>query len=362
MSTALGIKGILGVGQQTNYETAVNATDMVPFMSESLNIEGVYGDHDYLFGSAAVPGTEKLFEPVPGSIEARIPYTQKDTGGDFVSTDTLIALAMGVSTWHAGTTANQLTFVNDLEVNATIAVDKGYSTSTWETVGAMVNSMTISGNSAEFLSASFDIIGKNQTITASQNTAAEMQALVYNLPSLLHFSDLTFRLADQANALGAADEVAISSFTLSVNNNLTEPTQATPDPAMIDKAADTYDHTTMMQTIKPRRNGFRECTLEITLPRYTNDTWLNARNSETLLMADFTFTDGVSTYYIYLPNIRIQSATAPIAGQEAVPQTISFKCLMYNSHGFMTFSDAATTSLGEVWIELISERTAAILA
>jgi hypothetical protein len=269
---------------------------------------------------------------------------------------------MGVSTWDAGTTANQLTFTNDLEVNGTLAVDKGYSTSSWETVGAMINSMTISGNSAEFISANFDVIGKDQTRSASENTAAKLQALVYNLPSILHFSDLTFRIGDQANALGAADEVCITAFSLVVNNNLTEPTQSTPCPAQLDSGVDTYDHDDTMETIKPRRNGFRECTLEITIPRYTSDTFLDWRDAETKLMADFHFTDGTHNYYIYLPNIQIPTGVAPVTGPEALTQTISLKCFTYNGHGFMTFSDAATTSLGEVWIELISERTAAILS
>ncbi len=361
MSTALGVKGIMGAAQQSAYETAVNATDLVPFINESLNKEPVFADHDYLHGSAGIPGTEMMFEPVTGSVEARLPYTQKDAGGDFVSTDLLIALAMGVSTWSAGESANQLTFVNDLEVNGTLAVDKGYSTSSWETVGAMINSMTISGNSTEFISATFDVIGKNQLRSGSENTAAELQALVFNLPSVLHFSDLTFRIGDQADALGAADEHCITAFSLVVNNNLTESQQATPCPAALDSGVDTYDHDNTMETIKPRRNGFRECTLELTIPRYINDTYLDWRDNQTALQADFHFTDGTHNYYIYLPNIKIPSGVAPVTGPEALTQTISLKCFTYNGHGFMTFTDAATTSLGEVWIELISERTAAIL-
>ena len=51
----------------------------------------------------------------------------------------------------------------------------------------------------------------------------------------------------------------MDSFTLVLNNNLTEPEQATPD----DTNVLDYAHTDAMQPIKPVRNGHREVTLDV---------------------------------------------------------------------------------------------------
>ncbi len=362
MSTGLGIKGIMGLAKQTAYETAVDATDKVLFLSEGIQIEDEFINHEYLYGGAGTPDTDLVFTPVVGPVEAVIPYTEKN-GSAFVSTDSLIALAMGTATWVAAQTNNTVTFADNLEVNGTVAVDKGINSgagAVWESIGTMINAMTISGSAGEFISASFEVQSKQLKIASTQNTPTEMLALPDDIPSLLSFSDLTFRIGDQANALGAGDNTGISSFTLSINNNLSEPQQSTPAASLIDAAADTYVHSDAKQPIKPRRNGFRECTLEITMPRYEADTFLDFRSNETNLQAQFTFTDGTNSFWIYLPNLKITAVSAPIAGAEAIEQTITLTCLRYNSHGYMTFQDGSTTDDGEVWIEMSNERTAVI--
>jgi len=365
MSTGLGIKGILGMAKQAVYETAVDATDKVPFISESIAKENENILHDYLFGSAAVPGSDIVFEPVKGSFEARIPYTVIDaakTPDQFVSTDLPIALAMGTCTWDAGTSANQLTFADNLEVDATIGVDKGQSsTAVWESIGAMINSMTIAGSSNEYLSATFEIIAKDLKIASSQNTPTEFAALLDDIPNLLKFSDLTFRIGDQADALSSADNKCISAFSLAVNNNLQEAQQATPCAAVLDEVADTYAHSNTKEPLKPRRNGFRECTLEITVPRYESDFYLDARDNETNLQGWFNATDGADNVYLYLPNVKVESVSAPVAGSDLIQQTVTLRLLKYNDHGFMKFTDSSTTDTGELWIELINDRIADIL-
>ena len=55
------------------------------------------------------------------------------------------------------------------------------------------------------------------------------------------------------------------------------------------------------------------------------------------------------------------SPQAPVAGAEALTQTITLRALKRNSDSDVTFSDGATTDDGEVWIETDDERTASIL-
>lgn len=355
MSTALGVKGIMGVGKQTLFRTAVNATDKILFLSENVELQNENLMHEYLYGGAATPGMQTVFEPIGGSVETVIPYTEKN-GTQFVSTSLLIALAMGDCTWDAVNSMNQITFVDDLDVFATAAFDKGMSaTDTWEYIGVMVSSLTISGNSGEFITASAELAGTQFVYSGTENTPTELQALPEDLPTLLMFSDLTFRLGNQAGALASTDETGISSFTLTINNNLSDAQQATPD----DTNAFDYDHTDSKEPLKPVRNGFREVTFEITLPRYEADTLLDFWSNETPLQADLKFASGTNQFNIYLPHIKIEHISAPVQGAEAIEQVVTFRCLKANSATDVTFTDSAAIA-GELGIETKDERTAAI--
>jgi hypothetical protein len=359
MATGLGIKGILGAAKQTNEQTAVNATDKVLFNSEDLHKEIAHIDHEYLYGGAGKRDSQIVFEPVVGPIETPFPYTEKGAGGDFIGSDLLIAAAMGTVTWNAGETNNEITFQDELNVFLTLAVDKGKSTtSTWECECAFINQFTISSAAGENLSLAFETQSLTQVITGSENTPTELQALDDDIPSLANFSDITFKIADQVNALHATtDNRAISQFSITVNNNLTESQQATPGDL---NYAGGQVHSDPLIPIKPVRNGFREVMLELTVPRYEDDTFLNWRDNETKLQAEFTITDGTNTIWIYIPNCKVLTASEPVAGQEAIGQTITVKAFMYNDHGFMFFQDGVSSDAGELWIELSNERTAAI--
>jgi hypothetical protein len=362
MSTGLGIKGIIGAGKQTNEQTAVNATDKVLFNSEDLHTEPSFVDHEYLYGGAGKRDSQIVFRPVVGPIETPFPYTEKGASGDFIGSDLLLAAAMGTVVWNVGETNNELTFQDELNVFLTLAVDKGVNAadgSTWECECAFINQFVISASNGENLSLAFETQSINQVITGSENTPAELQALDDDIPSLANFSDVTFKIGDQSNTIQGvtADNVSIQQFSITVNNNLTEPQQASPGDLGY---AGGQVHSDPLKSIKPVRNGFREVMIELTLPRYDDDSFLDWRDNETKLQAEFTITDGTNTIWIYVPNCKVLTASDPVAGQEAIQETVSIKAFMYNDHGFMEFQDGVTTDAGELWIELSNERTAAI--
>ncbi len=356
MPTALGTKAIMGVKKQTVYATplAVSSTgDKVPLLSEGIEFDYTDVLHEYLFGNAGIPGRQRVFEPVSGSIECEIPYTEKN-GTEFVSASVLIALAMGTATWDAAQTSNRITLLDDLNVFGTIAVDKGHhATKVWEITGAMVNSMTLSGSAEESLKGSFDIIAYDMAIDNSTNTVSLLAGMPNDVPTLVLFKDFTFRIGDQAGALGDGDRVNLSAFSLSLNNNLSPPEQSTIETG----------HTDQKQTLQPVRNGFREVTLEITIPRYDADTFIDFLTNDTNLQADLLGTHpsaGGTEFDIIMPNLKVESISAPIAGAGLVVQTVTLRCFRRNSASDMTFSDGSTTDTGELWIETDDERTGVI--
>ena len=63
------------------------------------------------------------------------------------------------------------------------------------------------------------------------------------------------------------------------------------------------------------------------------------------------------------PRLRVEKVSAPIAGPGLVTQTVSFRCLKWNSTSDLTFSDGGAVSgapeaNSEMWIETDDQRTA----
>ena len=358
MADALGIQGIAGVAKQTAFQTVIDATDKVPFISESIEIENQDLMHEYLYGGAAVRDMQRVFEPVGGTLESVIPYTIK-SGAKFVSASQLIAHAMGTTVWDAGNTANQITFQTNLARFLTIAIDKGMNAAdVWEFIGMMVTGFEISGEAGELIMLKTDVQGQQLDITTTENTVTELAALPDDLAVLLTYQHLVLRIGDQAGVLGAGDNYGTSSFSLTVDNVLTDPEQTSPDQSNILG----YNHSATKQPIQMVRNGFRTSKFEFTLPRYNADTFHNWNSNETSLQATLTFTDpGGSDYFsIFLPHIKINKVSTPVAGQEAVTQTVSCTLLKRNTASDLVFANASTDN-GEVWIETSDGRTASIL-
>jgi len=348
--SAIGYKGILGLAKQTAMETALDVTDRVPFMSEGMKVTPAFVEHDYLGGTARMRDIQNVFNPAGGSLEVPVIYTVLNTG-EFVSMDLLLAAAMGTNDWDAANSVNQLTFKDDLDVMLTAAVYKGITGIVWESLACFINSMTLGCAAGESLKATFEMIIGELVKTSTVNEQADLVGLPDDLIQLLTFNQLTFRIGDHSGALSASDEVCISSFEISVNNNLTSDEQATPCNTV---------NTDSKTQIQPVRNGFRETTLTIELPRYASDAFQTYKSAGTNLQCDIVFTDSTSSFTILFPNLVVTDSGAPISGAGAVKQTVTLKALGFITGSDVAFSDSSTDN-GEMWIELDNERTAAII-
>lgn len=353
MSNALGIKGIMGLGKETTYGSAVDVTDRLLMISEGINFDYSDALHDYLHGGAGIPGQERLFEPVSGSFDCYVPYTVK-SGAAFVSADLAIALGMGNPDWISGQGSNEIKFLDDLNVFGTLAYPKWRTDHTWEIISAMVKSFSLTVSLDKPMVLSVEIAAQDMLIGATTvNQGSELIALPTTVPDLVQLRHFVFRIGDQAGAMAAGDTTGISSFTINVNNNLTDHEQTTTDNAS--------SHTEPEHPIQAVRNGFREVTLEVTIPRYGNDTFFDHVANDDNLQAELYATQPTSSeeFDIMFPNLKIQDIAAPIGGAEALGQTITFKALKRNANSDIAFGDAGTDD-GEMWIETDNDRTAAI--
>ena len=346
-----GFASRCALGVESSWGGAVAFTELVPFTSESINRAIAQIQSQYLDGKAGLRSLKNSSISVVGALEGEMVYDEI-TGG-IIGIERLISSALGTGTWDAANSLTKYTLAEALTKSYTIGFNK--QTSVWEIAGAKVNNLKISGNAGEAIKFSADIIGRNLLRTGDTgivNAAAAITGIApTNVPSLVYFDDLIFRLADQSNGLVSGDRFSISGFELSINNNLSDSTFATIDST----------NTDIDLTLEPERNGFREITLSITMPRYTADTIFDWLNADTGLMADLLFTPtGGDLLSIFLPNIKVGGdPTAPIGGAEIIEASFNFTGLRNaGTNSYLTLTD--TTAIAEeLAIECKSNRTSA---
>jgi len=367
MTTGLGYGVIAGIGKETNYGLGVPVTNKIPMLSESIVDEYKQNRSEALIGKAGLSVQDIISLSVGGNISAELCYDKKISASSFLGTDMLIAAAMGTNTYTA--TSNLLfTLKEDLSVFFTIAIARrAEDAGVVEVVSAMCKSMEISGSAGSACKISTDWIGFD-VVRASQANDYDAQMLVVGageIPMRCLFADMTFRIeahAANGSALAAGDSIPISSFSLKYDNKLTDTTNTTTDNS-------TYFHA--LKSIQPVRSGWREATLEITMPRHSADTFTAGAEAGTPFQADFTFSrDASNKLYIYFPYLLAEKAESPVGGADVLTEKVNFRCLRgaaflsgTGNTDMLTVATYAGSRLvaEEFAIEVKNERTATLI-
>jgi len=332
------------VGKETTWGTGASVNEVVPFTSESLNKAVEKLMNEYLDRTAGVKTAQNGNVSVTGDLTADLVYDE--ITGAIIGVESLIYAAFGAASQDGVNGTNKYTLADDISVSYTAAINKGVSV--WEMQGGKVNTLEISATAGGKGQISVGLIGKNLLRTGDSgiiNTATTINNLAPTVePTIMTLDQLTVRLNTIASgALTNADEQAISEFTFSLNNNLSDPTFASGSTL----------------TLEPIRNGFREVTLKLTFPRYEADTLLGYYDNNTELQADLKFANGSKQFNILLPRFVISEVPeAAVGGAEIVPLTVTFKALYNNNENTnMKFIDGTTVVTGEAAIEVKGSRT-----
>ena len=350
MATGQGYASRCALGVESTWGTGVAVSELIPFTSESINRVIAQLESEYLDGNAGRRSLTNSVVSPAGDLECELVWDEIATA--IVGIERLLTGGLGTGTWDAVNSLTQFTLANTISRSYTLAFNK--SVSVWESLGAKINTLKISGSAGEKVMLSAGIMAKNLLRTGDAgitNAAAALTSLApANIPQNIVFDDCVFRLADQANAIAGGDAFAIDSFEVNVNNNFSEHQFSTTD-ATVTSAL--YSHEFL-------RNGRRETTLSITMPRYTADTIFTWLNSGTALQADLIFTSGSYIFTILLPNIKVTGdPTAPVSGPELIAPSFNFTCLLNpGTNTDMTLTDT-TAITGELAIEVTSARTSA---
>jgi len=360
MSTGVGVKSYMAIGKETTFGTGVAVTNKIPLLSEGITPNYERIPSDWLAGKAGQLADDQGPQSITGPTDIVLCYDQKDT--TFVGSDMPLALAMGTVTWAAGTATNQLTLAESPATFATMAFEK--TVGIHEITGCIPNGFTSKGSPKDKVTATLPWIGYNYLITGTTNNSASFTGLATAIPNKLIHNDLVVRMAtDFSDALAVGDKIAISEWVLNYDSKLSDPEFATP----LNAASAPYQ-TSGVLTMQPERNGFRNVTLELTIPRYAANTWLTAYQADSPIQADFTFTGSATEHlYIYFPYMKIiEFPTANISGPGIIPLKIKLQCFRGASYSngtgnaYSVFTDTTTVIAEEFAIETDNERTAAI--
>lgn len=147
--------------------------------------------------------------------------------------------------------------------------------SVWETLSTMVNRLTLRGTVTDGVTAEFDLLGYTRSRTSVVNTASIMQALAVNHSANVLFRHGVWRMVpwSATTALQASDAFAVTEWSLEIDNHLT----AVAGPRT-GTAPEEYE-----------RAEPPTITLELTIPRYQEDSAWTRLLGSTVLMGDAVF-------------------------------------------------------------------------
>ena len=326
------------IAPQSAFTTGIAGTEVLTFNSESIIPDTAVLEAEYLAGRV---GREDLIASVKaaaGSIGGECVY---DTiAGAPLGWEYMMKAALGFGQQDDTNTDNEYTPSNNLTESYTIGIDKGVSV--WDTIGAKVNTLEISGAMGEKTLWNAGIVGRTVLRTGEAgivNTAASIAALAPTAkPQLILLENANFYLRDIAAAIttgaASADKVAIQSFTLSIDNALSEGSYGTCDDGHLDP----------LFGLEPVRDGIRQVNLGLSFPRYHEDTWLDGFSAGTFFQGQFDFVLGTDQFSIYLPLMKIaETPTAPVDGPSFIQHDVTFACLINGgTNTFMTFPTGGT--------------------
>lgn len=215
------------------------------------------------------------------------------------------------------------------------AVSKNPSTKPWVWRGCYVNSLSISIEAGGAMSINAELLPFNLDRDSATNIQAQLtewdwdhNSPLFQINERIMFADIQhFRLDDYSTgtALTSADDIGISKFELTINNNL---------------AADDQSSLSGLFRVEPVRSSHREIVGSFTIPRYGQDIGDSSdpdafdqwRQDETVLMANLklqgTTIATVARYLnMWLPSLRITTVSKPVAGANVVMQEVGFRCV-----------------------------------
>jgi len=323
--------------KQSSYGTVIacGADDQVPLVNEGLNREiekeldnvirykAGYGQSDVLGKLVSGPVTiEAVYRGIEAILAAALGFCDYSASPEEITTGVYkhtfeLAENLHTESWAAGDgiLAGSGYLAGDNKVRrGTFCIDK--SVSVWEFASAMINAMTLRGDS-KGVRLDLDLLPYNLDRASATNPNCSSWSIPDDDWLSVLFQDMVLWIDDysESTALSSADAVGISEFEIKLENNL-----------RVEK-----DSQSGLYIAEPVREDKRKVTGSFTFPRYESDDFLDKLDAQSAMMAMMKFTGseiGATGYYrtlwIWLPTIRFDKVDAPLGGPGMISVTHSF--------------------------------------
>ena len=298
MPVSHGFESIMGIGTEITAGTPVVVTEKIPYISESIQAQFNHVQDNSLCGPAARPKSQQGTLIAEGGFELHFRYTlAQQLLEHFFGSLLVDTPGVGTNTYSLDPSIDGAA--------VTIAIEK--TVAVWEHAGYKASELTITGSPTDGIRIEVDGFCVNTDYASGTNTSGVLSALSSPGDFML-FQDMTFRVGDLTDALDSSDDLAISSFSLNINRALS-PTEVNSS-----------------NRLEALENAFRETTLEINIPRYEAQTFIDFHAAHTQLQATLSFTDGTNTKTISIPNMLVMEWDAEVGGPEFVEHPVTFTC------------------------------------
>ena len=339
--------------QKTEVNCTINAAKLVGTMN-ALNIEESDDDRFIKFDTSGTDDTDegqvRHISQVDADVAESVTWLTAVTAGNHANAGIVIADEfkhtfeptnnlhdqLWTDVYSDYPTAGIGAATDKLLRRFTLCIAKDVSL--WAYRSVFINSMTISGSAKAGITIELDLLPfdrvtdslsssrQDGSTVAGWKTNLKWTKVTYSVTTgygiavneRIMFSDLTFRIDDYSTStpLAAADNLGISEFSLTVNNNL---------------KGDDHDSVGGVYRAEPARNTTREITGTFTVPRYTSDARFTLRDAATMQMAHFNFVGSTMStiaraFQIWLPSLKITNIATSMGGSGLINETVSFQC------------------------------------
>ena len=231
--------------------------------------------------------------------------------------------------WYTSTFSDTFLFANGLTgLGLTAALDKT-SGGVHEFTGLKVSKLTLNGDPDRGVMLQADLIGKQRS-SSPTNTAGILAGLLNTRPPV-GFTDLNFRIGDQADVLAAGDELAIRDFEYTQSWDLDQV------------------NTSGGRTVIEPENAHRTVDFSFLVPRFTTSQYHTWAQAGTRLQARLQWTDGSNYLTLNIPELLLQPAVeAPVSGPQPLTVRVKGRCYQNTANSVMNIEDEAELTLTNV--------------
>lgn len=311
MAESVGALSILGAGAEVTWNTPVIVTQRVPFMNpDAINEVFEHLADMSLEGDPNPRRPDQGMKTIPVTFQTYWRYTLNQL---------LLTQFFGQ---RSGVGPFTYTLLNSVQgISCTLALEQ--EVSVIELAGYKSDQIVITANPTQQFMIEYTGSGGDIDRASATNTSAVLAALTDTDENIL-FTDMTFRIADTADALAGGDALGIEDLSITIQRNLRMDQHSNQGRTILEQVG----------------NGFFTGALNFTIPRYTANTYKTFQTAHTTLQADITLTDGTNTKTILMPEIKIVDAPPVSGGQELF--NVPIQCSLHRrmDNAVMTSVDA----------------------